>query len=571
MQILSGVLLLAILIVFHELGHFLLAKMLGVRVLVFSVGFGPRLLGFTYKGTEYRLSAIPLGGYVRLFGESLEGDYSEEEKKWSFMHQAIWRKSLIAVAGPVFNFILPVILLFAMLIGVEQVYLAKIGTILDNSPAQKAGLLPDDRILSVNNLKVETFSDLAEKIAHNPDTQLALEVSRKSPSGQEEILTIQLTPEAKPAHNPLEKNKKVGRIGIMPAIALPTILIYPHSPLLKAGLENFDQIIAINDESINSAFALENALPKLHSGAHIKVLRTRDEKSETLNFTIQELALLKQDYNITIKPDIDADLIASDLVKKSKSMLFDAQKSFSPLGLSLAEAVITSISVDSVADNLGLKLGSRLIALDGEAILGEGRLQEMLLGDLKASHVLAALSPTGEPQIFLFNMPEATEKKLGLDANLYEIFGVKLKENYKAGEPITRVVGIKEAFVRSCSQTYAIGAMTLKSLWLFVSGEVAPSQLSGPIMIFDIAHQAAQKGLHYYLFIMCLLSVNLGLLNLLPVPALDGGHLLLFGIEAIQRKPLSQRTRAVATQIGFALLLCLMAFAIFNDLVRVFR
>jgi regulator of sigma E protease len=135
MEILAGIILLGVLIVFHELGHFLFAKALGVRVLVFSVGFGPKIWGFKKGETEYRLSAIPLGGYVRMFGESLEEELREPEKKISFMHQPIWRKSLIAFAGPLFNFILPIILFFFLLVGAEEVFAPRIVTLAKDGAA----------------------------------------------------------------------------------------------------------------------------------------------------------------------------------------------------------------------------------------------------------------------------------------------------------------------------------------------------------------------------------------------------------------------------------------------------
>jgi regulator of sigma E protease len=133
------------------------------------------------------------------------------------------------------------------------------------------------------------------------------------------------------------------------------------------------------------------------------------------------------------------------------------------------------------------------------------------------------------------------------------------------------MVVILEALNRSINETANIVVMTVKSLGMLIRNEAPVSQLGGPIMLFDVAQKAAQKGWAYYIYIMCLISVNLGLLNLLPIPALDGGHLLLFGIETIQGKPLTQKTRAIATQIGVAILLTLMALALFNDIMRFFR
>ena len=117
MGILSGILLLLVLVFIHEMGHFLFAKALGVKVLVFSIGFGPKIFSFIYKETEYKISIIPFGGYIKMFGESLDDEVSDSEKKYSFLHQAIWRKSLIAFAGPLFNLVLPILLFFFMVFG----------------------------------------------------------------------------------------------------------------------------------------------------------------------------------------------------------------------------------------------------------------------------------------------------------------------------------------------------------------------------------------------------------------------------------------------------------------------
>ena len=205
MQVLAGLILLGVLITFHELGHFLFAKWLGVRVLVFSIGFGPKLIGFKRGETEYRLSAIPLGGYVKMFGESLEEEMSPEEKKRSFMHQAIWRKSLIAVAGPLFNFILPIILFFMLLVGHEQVFAPRVGTLLVGGVAEKSGLHVDDLIIAVDKSPVESFNQVADKIASSPDREVTLRIKRKTGATTFEELDVVVRPERKVSGNPLEK------------------------------------------------------------------------------------------------------------------------------------------------------------------------------------------------------------------------------------------------------------------------------------------------------------------------------------------------------------------------------
>lgn len=533
MQILAGVVLLAILIVFHELGHFLVAKMFGVRVLTFSLGFGPKLASFKYGDTEYRLSLIPLGGYVRMFGESLEEDLNEEDKKISFMHQAIWRKSLIAAAGPVFNFILPVVLLFCLLFGREKIFLPVVGTVLKNSVAEQAGLIPDDRIKEVNQEPVASFNDFARIVSDNPGRELALNIIRPSKHGDISLI-IKLRPETKSLSNPLEKEQKVGRVGVMPAILLPVIWLDELNPLNNYGLRSLDQIVEINKQAIKSSRALFEQIGQLSEGSSLKVKR----KEVELVLSIPALG-----------PDL----------------------ANNHWGIYPALGAVSAIKQGSLAESWGISPGDRIISVNNEPISSDYHLYQQLVEHPDQEQVLSVVSKTGAVKDIKLRLPASLLENPKLDADLASVFGIIGPEIFKSGEAIERLVGIFEALSRAVNQTYAIAAMTAKSLWLLAKGDVPASQIGGPIQLFDVAQQAADKGLSYYIFIMCLLSVNLGLLNLLPIPALDGGHLLLFSVEAIQRKPLTVRTRTIATQIGFALLLCLMALAIFNDLSRLFR
>lgn len=571
MQILAGFALLAVLIIFHELGHYLFAKMLGVRVLVFSVGFGPKIFGFKIRETEYRLSAIPLGGYIRMFGESLEEELTDAEKKVSFMHQPIWRKSLIAVAGPFFNFILPIFIFFALLVGHEQVLIPRLGTILPNSAAEEAGLLVDDKVLAIDSTPISSFNEMAEIISKNPLKELKFSVERLDPVGAVQTRIIKVVPEAKASGNPLEK-EYVGRIGVMPAIEKPIVVVSSDSPFLTGNLKDFDEIIEIDGKTIPSARSLELVLEQLWPGSLIKVRRDTEE------FSIKV-------PNVHLKPAVTPSVVVNNsmsettlteatttLIETTKKLLSDeAKKNQRNWGLASAKNTVTMTKASSIAASLGISPKDRIIAINGEPFLSTMQLQQGLLLNPKEPKVMGIVKPNGDSVAHVFMMPADIEEKLKLDSDLASIFGIEMPEIFKAGESITRAVGMAEAAQRAVEQTISIVAMTAKSLWLLVRGEVSASQVGGPLQLFDVAQQAANKGLSYYLFIMCLLSVNLGLLNLLPIPALDGGHLLLFGIEAIQRKPLSVKTRSIATQIGVALLLSLMALAIFNDISRLFR
>ncbi len=565
MQILAGLILLGVLIVFHELGHFLFAKLLGVRVLVFSVGFGPKLFGFNYKGTEYRLSAIPLGGYIRMFGESLEEELTEEEKKMSFMHQPIWRKSLIAVAGPLFNFILPVFLFFGLLIGSEKVFAPKVGTLLPDSPADKAGMLVGDVVKRVDGVPIESFSDLATLVSKSPGQKLNFDIERKV-AEQTATLTIPITPEAKAEPNPFAKDKMVGRVGIMPGVERPIILVGQNSPFAQLGLRNFDEIKAINNVEINSNSELIKNLKNIKPGDIIKANRS-DNNNQIIFVTVAAF-----DAPIIISPEITqkgANFVEQNWITQTENVLRDAAREITSGGILGAKGGITDVAPKSIAETLGLAIGDKIVAFDGQPFLSDRALQEVAFGDNNQGHVLGVVKNSLNLEILRFVLPDASND-VSLDATLLSTLGLKTASVFAGGETIERKVGAVEAVSRAVSQTYDIAALTAQSLWMLVKGDVSTSQVGGPIMLFDVAQQAAAKGLPYYIFIMCMLSVNLGLLNLIPIPALDGGHLLLFGIEAVQRKPLTAKTRAIATQIGITVLLLLMGLAIFNDLKRLF-
>jgi regulator of sigma E protease len=566
MEIIAGIGLLAFLIVFHEFGHYLFARMLGVKVLTFSLGFGPKIASFTKGGTEYRLSAIPLGGYVRMFGESVEEELTEEEKKYSFLHQPIWRKSLIAFAGPLFNFILPVLLFFAILVGTEQVFAPIAGTLLEDGAASKAGLLPQDRIVEVDGQKVESFSDLAHLVSEKPNVPMNFSVLR-----HDETLKIQVTPDSVSVPNPFGKPRLQGRIGIMPAIEMGKITLTPGHPWRHLNVDSLDEIVAIDEKPVAGAQSLLKELPSIGE-AHSLTLKKNG--AETLT-----KIMLPPRQNL-VAPKVAVDLVYSQvepqnyiddqgLVAKSKTLIEEeVQRLEKSYGIALARGFVESVDESASLKGLGLRSHDRIIGLNGEKLTSQAVLQQTLLTP-QAFNVLAVMGEDGKNYVLITTIPEDWFRD-NMDAGLKGL-GIVLAETLKGGEIIERRVGVLEAIARSIEQTVDIVVLTGQSLWMMAKLEVPSSQIGGPIALFDMAHQAAKKGLSYYIFIMSLLSVNLGLLNLLPIPALDGGHLLLFGIEAIQRKPITVKTRTLVTQIGVVFLLSLMAIALFNDVSRLFH
>ena len=208
--------LLGVLIFVHESGHFLLAKMLGVKVLKFSLGFGPKVAGFKKGDTEYMVSALPLGGYVKMLGEEQGEELAPEEKAFAFSSQPVWKRALIASAGPVFNVLLTFVLLAVILaaglpVNVPKIgdITPKIGTVLPGSPAQRAGLMPGDIITGVNGRPVATWIDLVEDVSSKPGQRLILTVKRDGRS-----IDIPVVAGAVRMKNMEGRQVTVGRIGV---------------------------------------------------------------------------------------------------------------------------------------------------------------------------------------------------------------------------------------------------------------------------------------------------------------------------------------------------------------------
>ncbi|MHB8149317.1 MAG: RIP metalloprotease RseP [Desulfobulbia bacterium] len=346
-SILAFILVLGPLIFIHEFGHFLCAKLFGIRVLKFSLGFGPKVFGRTVGDTEYLLSAFPLGGYVKMYGESLTDEVAIDQQGFSFSHKAIWQRFLVVFAGPLFNLLFAVLLfstIFAVM-GISQpVNEARIGGVTVDSPADKAGLAPNDLILSINGAAVQEWNDVARLI-------------------------------------------------------------------------------------------------KLSEGNPVTLMVQRGDQTLTL---------------------------------------------------------------------------------------------------------------TGQP-------------KMEQDKN---IFGEVIDTRYMLGIRVAdEVVPISpvEALQTGAMHTWALIKITLLGIVKIIQKVVPASELGGPIRIAQIAGQQMEAGWLNLLHFTGLLSVSLGVLNLFPIPILDGGHLVFFAVEAIRRKPLSVETRERLQVVGLVLLISLMLFVFYND------
>lgn len=435
-----------ILISFHEFGHFWVARKTGVKVLRFSVGFGKVLWSHQKapSDTEYVVSAIPLGGYVKMVDER-EGAVKEEDLPYAFNRQSVGVRTAIVAAGPLFNLMLAIILFWAALVIGETGLKPILGEIKPGTLAATAGFAQGDEILSINGKPAKTWTDaMTAMITLAMDGEPHVVVEVKSDTGEKSEKTLNFS------DNDREDSEKLyEHLGFKPfSPKLKPIIneVLPDSAALSAGLKKDDLIISADGTPINDWMAW------------VDYVKSRPEITIKLIVERQGMPL-----NVTITP------------------------------------------------------------------------QSVQAGDKTEGKIGASVF-----------MPEGLLKSMTVEYSLPPL----------------------EAIPAAFKATYDYSVVTLRMMGKMLVGKASVKNLSGPISIAQIAGQSANMGFVYFIKFLGLVSVSLGILNLLPVPVLDGGHLMFFGIEAVKGSPVPEKAQIFFQQIGMALLLLLMMTAMVVDVQR---
>src|SRR5258708_3594758 len=266
--LLSFALVISVVVFFHELGHLLVGKALGVKALRFSIGFGPKLFGFKKHETEYRVSLLPLGGYVKFAGDNPYEEIAPEDRGRGFLEQPPWKKGLIAFAGRAANLILAIALYFLVFAAPHQELAAQVGYVKPQSPAAQAGLRDGDRILALDRGPLGGWSSLQEKIRAKAGEPLTMQILRAG-----SVLTLRLVPAVHEEVNPIETVKQ-GRIGIsaVPRTAEIT-LVAPDSPAARGGLHTFDKVVQLDGARVPNYEELAGKLAAAGKPLHLPELR----------------------------------------------------------------------------------------------------------------------------------------------------------------------------------------------------------------------------------------------------------------------------------------------------------
>jgi regulator of sigma E protease len=546
------VLLLGGLIFFHELGHYIFARWMGVHVVTFSIGFGPTLFKIRGKQkgelepTEYVIGILPLGGFVRMLGADPTEPVPDSWREASFQAKAVWKRFLIVAAGPAFNLILPYfIYLIAGIATAEQVP-SWVGTVDVTGAAATAGLKPGDRIVAIDDSEVEYWWQLEQIISDAPAQKLAFKVERP---GAAEPVTVEVVPEGRQREllPGLTFGDERGRIGVMPAYARPFVVVAEGSPAWQAGLRTGDLVTAVNGAPVPRFDQMATELSK-DPTAPAQVAWTRPHW------------------------DVDAG-IAQGFVRRET---FDATVAPAPAstavpnrGLGTNACAVAKVQEGTPAATLGLAVGDQLWSVDGKRCDRWPFLMQQLAATPDQEHTLV-FSRGDEMRSLTHSgwLAEVTVKGERSD-RVVRTFGLSVDE-YGLDGPDLVPNGDRVAFAltHSIRKTNEAMSAVLAAIVGLIRGKVPTTELSGPIGIAQLVSRTTEEGAGYFFFLMVWLSINLGLINLLPIPILDGGQIMFLGIEAVRRRPVSLQTRQIATYIGLAIIILLFVIGVKNDIQR---
>lgn len=501
MTILIFILFLGPLVFFHELGHFLFARFFGVRVETFSIGFGPKLFQFKKGDTTYAVSAIPLGGYVKMFGDDpLNPDkISEEDRKFSFIFKTKWQRFWIVFGGPLANFILAFVLFWGLSMVGEKVPEIKLGIVKQEQNLYDQGFRTGDIINKVNG-----------NLIRNPTDLLGDELSMVNTAGvvrKGKELEINVGMEGKKFFDSITEN---------PPLLLDKVLMD------SSGREYKIQ-----------GFAKNVSLEEILMDESVKSISFKHEKQEALNINFVSNKLEERKIEI-----FDKGYYTTDLT-------IDRIKEGSPASRSklLPKDVIQKVNGIRVTSFSQL----RQIVQDNK----EPKVQIEFVRDGKVSQT--EMTPE------LIRQGDQVLKLIGVFSG-----SVFLKPNYVWTSPL----GIIESMPVAVQRSLSAMKKTFDGFIMLITGEVSFKTIGGPVTIGKVAKDSFDISFSYFLQLMALFSINLGVINLFPIPILDGGHILFIILEIINRGPISRRKMEIAQQVGLSIVLLLMFGALFNDFTR---
>ena len=552
---------LGFLIFIHELGHFYAAKRCGIKVNTFSIGFGPKIAGIQRGETEYKISLLPFGGYVQMEGENPS---EQTGAPGEFASASLGRRACVVAAGPAVNLLFGVLVYWlvfviginthaARLIGgltglpLGEKKTVQIGWVADDGPGAAGGIMPGDRLVAINGESIRHWSTFQNRITISPDKALELVVER---DGERQTLSV------KPEPIPVGVRGDIGKIRVGSKYETVVGEVRESSLAAQAGLKTGDIIESINGERLYNT-------PYFGYGVWHPSANWKDEKYKAL-------------YRRIFGHD-ELDPSANWVFQKYKALYQRINENPEALTLGVRRAdqiltvvlpvnwrVIASVQEGSIAADAGIQNDDVLTTLNGAAI-DQTTLYYQLQATADQPFEIGVMRDGNPHQVTLGG--ETQTSNGDADAPLFGLMweasfsGIQLAPKTEPLPEYNLLTGLEKGVEAAWLTFTAIG----KTLQQLIGGEVSPKLLSGPVGITHMTGKFSRLGLSSLIFFVGFISINLGIVNLLPIPIADGGHLLFFAVEKIRGKPIPRKAQEIVFQVTVVLIIAFFLYVTWFD------
>jgi regulator of sigma E protease len=541
-------LLVGVLVLIHELGHFVAAKLLDMKVLTFSIGYGRPIVRVKLRETDYQIGAFPLGGYVRILGiESSDDPAQKGDTGRSFASRPLWQRLIVVLAGPAANLLLPVVIYFVFFAGHTTLPAAVIGDVFDGGAAARAGIEPGDKVLEINGRTIRYWEELENTVRSSAGKELRLRVSRNGKTFERYVTPLEET-----VHDRDGQTLRVGWAGITHAPFVPIVgVVDGQSPAARAGMRTGDLIISVDGQAVHNWRDVQRALGKFVRRTSLVYFRGTEVPG------VPQVELLAPGF--------------ADLVPETR--VADTLERSSYTGLEHAEMFVARVDAGSPADSAGLRQGDLVVALDGKPVLHWHDLDQRLQAEPDKTFKLTWKRAVGDKtETMSADVTQVRRQRLDdYDHTVSRlVFGASNDIDRGRGAMIAIEGRFGYAMSKAFERTGETIATMASGFFQVLGGDTPGEALGGPLMMWRVASVSGNQGWDSFLLMLALISVNLGLINLLPIPMLDGGHLLVFAIEGARRRKLSAETQRRIQLVGLIIVGIITILALRNDVMRFF-